>query len=288
MSTPPRHLRKILKKLERVQSTGGCSHTASCPAHSDQNPSLSIDVSPAGKILVHCHAGCRVHDVVEALGLEMRDLFPTRKDKSNLGKTRRSSNTKNDAANFADISQQCQEQLTSAQLQALSEELCVSAKSLAFLELGWAEEAHAWTFPERNAQGNVIGIARRMPDGRKGMLKGSRRGLYIPPNWQKVSGQVLVVEGPTDTAAAFDLGFSVIGRPSATGGVDLLAELLEEESREILILGENDKKYGEWPGRKGAQNVALALAFRLHRDVGWGLPPSRFKDLRDFARRAKR
>lgn len=37
-----------------------------CPAHDDRNPSCSI--SQAGdKLLVHCHAGCRQADVVEAL-----------------------------------------------------------------------------------------------------------------------------------------------------------------------------------------------------------------------------
>jgi putative DNA primase/helicase len=39
--------------------------TARCPAHDDQNPSLSIrDVD--GKVLVRCHAGCEQAHVIAA------------------------------------------------------------------------------------------------------------------------------------------------------------------------------------------------------------------------------
>ena len=47
---------------------------ARCPAHSDEDPSLSI-AERDGKILVRCFAGCSVESVVAALGLRMRDLF---------------------------------------------------------------------------------------------------------------------------------------------------------------------------------------------------------------------
>lgn len=39
---------------------------AKCPAHDDQNPSLSIRDSD-GKVLLHCHAGCTQGDVIDAL-----------------------------------------------------------------------------------------------------------------------------------------------------------------------------------------------------------------------------
>ena len=49
---------------------------ACCPAHDDQRPSLSIALMQDGKILLHCHAGCRTDDVCRAAGLTMADLFP--------------------------------------------------------------------------------------------------------------------------------------------------------------------------------------------------------------------
>ena len=49
--------------------------TACCPAHDDKNPSLSVSLGDAGRILLYCHAGCTTEAVVAALGLPMRDLM---------------------------------------------------------------------------------------------------------------------------------------------------------------------------------------------------------------------
>ncbi len=47
---------------------------ARCPAHDDQNPSLSINEGAKGRVLVRCHAGCSQAEVVAAL--KARDLWP--------------------------------------------------------------------------------------------------------------------------------------------------------------------------------------------------------------------
>jgi hypothetical protein len=39
---------------------------------------LSVREGDDGRVLIHCHAGCPVDEVVAALGLELHDLFPTR------------------------------------------------------------------------------------------------------------------------------------------------------------------------------------------------------------------
>src|SRR6266567_6874459 len=44
----------------------GTSGTARCPAHRDRVPSLSV-TDAAGKVLFHCHAGCKQKAVVSAL-----------------------------------------------------------------------------------------------------------------------------------------------------------------------------------------------------------------------------
>lgn len=44
----------------------GQGWVARCPAHDDQDPSLSI-TERDGRLLVHCHAGCRQADVIDAL-----------------------------------------------------------------------------------------------------------------------------------------------------------------------------------------------------------------------------
>jgi len=47
---------------------------AYCPAHEDKNASLSILIDN-GKILLYCHAGCQVDDILKATGLTYSDLF---------------------------------------------------------------------------------------------------------------------------------------------------------------------------------------------------------------------
>jgi hypothetical protein len=51
---------------------------ARCPAHDDQQNSLSIGVGDHGETLIHCFAGCQTAAIVEGLGLNLRDLFPSK------------------------------------------------------------------------------------------------------------------------------------------------------------------------------------------------------------------
>jgi putative DNA primase/helicase len=54
---------------------------ATCPAHDDQNPSLSVRYDrAAGKVLVNCHTGCSPDDVIATLGLTWSDLFDAKPD----------------------------------------------------------------------------------------------------------------------------------------------------------------------------------------------------------------
>jgi putative DNA primase/helicase len=67
-------IEEILAQLVRVSKTDN-GWQARCPAHDDVKPSLSIGIDN-GKTLLCCHAGCKTEDVVQAMGLSMRDLFP--------------------------------------------------------------------------------------------------------------------------------------------------------------------------------------------------------------------
>ncbi|WP_346705079.1 AAA family ATPase [uncultured Agathobaculum sp.] len=67
-------LQEILSRLHGVHGSGK-QYTARCPAHDDHNASLSIGQGDDGKILLHCHAGCDVENILSALGLKKADLF---------------------------------------------------------------------------------------------------------------------------------------------------------------------------------------------------------------------
>lgn len=174
-------------------------------------------------------------------------------------------------------------QPTPEQLQALADTLRVPVDALDALPIGW--DGQAWTFDEWDANGSRIGVARRFPNGRKVMVKGSRRGLTLPTDWRNKPGPVLILEGASDAIAGTYAGLCCIGRPSNCGGSKLLAELLSDwpTDRGIIVVGERDEKdNGTWPGRDGAASVARNLTAALGSRVPFVLPPSGVKDVRDW------
>jgi hypothetical protein len=63
--------------LDRVDfKREGNGFKAKCPAHEDIQASLSISEGADGRVLLYCHAGCTVEQVVSKLGLTLADLFP--------------------------------------------------------------------------------------------------------------------------------------------------------------------------------------------------------------------
>ena len=69
---------RVLSRLENVKTNGRGQCSARCPCHDDKHNSLAISENEAGDILLHCHAGCHVDDIVNSLGLTMSDLFATK------------------------------------------------------------------------------------------------------------------------------------------------------------------------------------------------------------------
>lgn len=66
----------LIQALPHCKSTGTDQWHARCPAHDDHSPSLSIKSLSDGRILIHCHAGCGAEEILEAIGMDMSDLFP--------------------------------------------------------------------------------------------------------------------------------------------------------------------------------------------------------------------
>jgi AAA domain len=184
---------------------------------------------------------------------------------------------------WSGLAKRFQADLTPELRQTLATELGVPVESLALLGAGWKKGEQCWTFPERDAAGQIIGINRRYRDGAKMLMKDGKRGLYITPNWKDENGPLLLPEGASDVLALSTMGFSAVGRPNNTGGANLLAGLLKGISadREIIVLGERDiKDNGDWPGKDGAVGAAASLSQALKRMVAWCLPPDGAKDIR--------
>jgi hypothetical protein len=67
---------KLLALLDKPRRTGAGTWIARCPSHQDRNPSMTIRECDDGRVLLHCFAGCSVHDVLGAVGLDFDALFP--------------------------------------------------------------------------------------------------------------------------------------------------------------------------------------------------------------------
>jgi len=70
------NIQELLNKLEKHRTTSDRQWQACCPAHDDNTPSLSIALGDDERILLHCQAGCDTKNILQALEIEMKDLYP--------------------------------------------------------------------------------------------------------------------------------------------------------------------------------------------------------------------
>lgn len=163
-----------------------------------------------------------------------------------------------------------------AALTAFAAELGLSTASLVAVGAAWAEPHKAWAFPMCDGHGNVVGIRLRNERG-KFAVRGSRQGIFLgkAESGKAESGKVLFVcEGPTDTAAALELGLFAVGRPNCCcGGAEIKVFARRHDVSRVVVIADNDK-----PGLDGAFKVGgeVKLPFAVY------VPPA--KDVREFVR----
>lgn len=70
-------LQEFLSYFENVKHSGRNQYTARCPVHGDSHNSLSIGYNfEKLHILLYCHAGCEIEEILKSIGLKMSDLYP--------------------------------------------------------------------------------------------------------------------------------------------------------------------------------------------------------------------
>jgi hypothetical protein len=183
-------------------------------------------------------------------------------------------------ADLAWLAAQCRQDLDAGRLLQLAVSLGLSVGALCHFGIGWSVEHRAWAFPMSDASGSVLGLRLRRPDGFKFSVRGGKEGLFIPSAGGDQPSPLLICEGPTDAAALLDMGFrNVVGRPSCTGGVKLLVELVRHrQPPEAVIISD-----GDVPGWRGAVNLASVLVAYAPA-VQLIAPPEGIKDARDWLR----
>jgi hypothetical protein len=287
------------KKTGRAPTWSGHGQwSARCAGHADSDPSLSVAEADDGSVLLHCHAGCEPESIAKALGLEFRHLGPTRParqapqlqattQRATIAAQPQFVTAPDSEQDWAALVVDACKSLTEQAAERLAEQLGVGADDMRLLGLGMTRvgDEIVYTWPERDAQGRIVGVATRSMNGAKGFIAGGKRGLTIAPGWHTGTHPIPIVEGPTDVAALLYASLPGIGRPSANGGGKLLAELLSciPAERPIVIVAEFDpRRDGRWPGRDGAQKVARELADALGRKVQITYPPAPHKDVREW------
>lgn len=160
-------------------------------------------------------------------------------------------------------------------LEEFAASLGVSTSSLVAVGAAWAAPHSAWAFPMCDGYGNVVGIRLRNERG-KFAVRGSRQGIFTSAECGARSVErreiLFVCEGPTDTAAAVELGLFAVGRPNCCcGGAEIKVFARRHDCRRVVIISDNDK-----PGLDGARKVGgeLKLPFAVY------VPPA--KDVREF------
>lgn len=128
---------------------------------------------------------------------------------------------------------------------------------------------------DKRSHGNPL-----LPDGTPA------RGVYLPTDWDRLPGPVVLPEGASDANTLAVLGIPAIGRPNnGPSGVDTIDYLLRREGadRSAIVLAENDHKPdGRWPGREGGIQAAQRLADLQGREVLLAFPPVGAKDVRSW------
>jgi len=223
----------VLSKLDGVRHSHN-GFSALCPAHGDTNNSLSISENPDGKVLIYCHAGCPTHDVVKALGLEYKHLFPDSCISSVPGQTTATA------------------QPSGCSLTAYAE---VKALPLDFLkELGLVDKTRNGNsfieIPYMDEQGNIVATRQRMAIGRAVGSQEQRfrwkiggrpclYGLWRLPEFRN-SSFIVLVEGESDCHTLWYHGIPSLGIPGASMWKEDWAHLLED-FKTIYIVIEPDR-----------------------------------------------
>src|SRR5262249_38491056 len=146
-----------------------------------------------GTVLLKCWGGCDTEDVLDSLGLTFRDLFPSRavrlsgrRPRSHVPYAGGRGHDEPPTELSAEDRRRLEAYLTARPapgyaLRQLSVSLRLPVDAVRAAKPGYDEDVCCWLLPERDGDGDLVGIARRFWDGRKGAIPWSHRGLTILP-----------------------------------------------------------------------------------------------------------
>ena len=176
---------------------------------------------------------------------------------------------------------QCRSEFRTESACWLATDLGISTRTLEAFEVGFHASKRVFSFPMRRPNGGISGIRYRTFSGKKFSERGGREGLFFVPG--SFGKHLVIVEGPTDAMAIYDLGIqSVIGRSNCRGNTDQIVTLCRRlQLQSVLVIPDNDV-----PGVTGA--VALRSSLMLVCPAQLLQLPEGIKDVRACVQRKEK
>lgn len=221
---------RVFERLDKVRgnSTKGMCR---CPAHDDRTPSLSWRISSSGKLLLSCMAGCTPQAILQAIGLNFRDLFPDGDNMSGqtIGKVIKT-------YEYRDEGNQLLYQVVRREPKDFGQR---RPNPLFDATLEPGENNRPWIY----SLDGVRRVPYRLPDL-----------LRLLQRWPK--HPVFIAEGEKDVDRLIGLNLIATTNPGGAGCFDKIAEQVAElvRGRNVCILEDADA-----PGQKRSMTVANAL-----------------------------
>jgi hypothetical protein len=189
--------------------------------------------------------------------------------------------------------------------------LGLCAEALRQYGVGYDDATDALSFPMVDGDQKLVGVRLRLCDRtaarRQMCVRGSSNGLFVPAGFDCAVAPengvddfgpllLLLPEGPTDAAAAWQCGFAAVGRANCSIGGPMIARLLRRcrtagSPRDVVIVSDNDPTHWTpdhvpyWPGWEGAIGIAGACLL-VAASVRVVMPPAGAKDLREAVKEA--
>jgi hypothetical protein len=267
----PSALQRILGRLPSAEQLG-TDYKALCPAHQDHSPSLSTKEGEDGRVLLHCFAGCDPKDVVAALGLKMKDLFPAKQ-------TGKKGDLREGVSNPPDMPETLKpsQGLTLAQYSEAKKLPLDFLKAQGLTDMYDRDGVPAVRIPYYDEAGTEgpVRIRRALTGpARFRWRKGSKLRLYgldgLPA--ANKAGRVVVVEGESDRQTLEFHGIPALGLPGAGTWKEEWADAFDGIPR-IEIVVEPDQ---------GGVAVIKWLAASKLRDRAYLVTLDHAKDVSDF------
>jgi 5S rRNA maturation endonuclease (ribonuclease M5) len=255
------HTSELLSRLDGVVKTSN-GWDARCPCRNDDsNPSLSIHEKQDGAILLHCHrgGGCSAPEIVQSVGLLMKDLLPLRDRKTSFDSYEPKPFEKKVSS----------PKVAKVKLSVVATYDYVSESGeLLFQKVRYVDEDGKKTFRQRKPDGN---------GGHTYSLGDTPKVLYRLPQIMAAKSKdesIFVVEGEKDADTLIALGACATTMPGGAGKwLQIHTDALAGGT--VDVIADNDE-----PGRKHAVLVIEALRGAGCDVQGWICPTG--KDITDF------